>query len=971
MSYSYINREYIKNKPQFWLCLPYPRRSSIRKLTEIYNVDLKLSLGKVHELSFDIPVMIERNNELIKNPLIEQFNGFYQVRMEWNGMTEYFVYTVGNRKINNSGQVLSYKLYSSAYLLSKKMIRAYEETSKNLSYHANLFLEQTNWSLDYVDVDFDLMYRQIEQSEATSLQCLYDLAETFNAIIKFNTVDQKVSFYKPENVGLNKGMTFKTGIFIESLGYEINFDEIVTRLSVYGSDELEFRRLSPTGSNYIEDLSWFMYPFECDENYNVITHSKWMTDALCIAYTKYQKKLEAIGNTFETLTKNKTKKDDEIIQLESELSSLQMAMNQIENELWVINKTYLDQAPNRNDWKTKIAQKEAKQLEINAKNTEIETAKTELVNIELQLFNLRVDVQVENNFTADEIIEMNEFIHHKTYTNSSITDDEDLFKDGIDAFKKVNQPPITISLDLVNFLNDVEFEKIHNRIALGDTVKIKSEEIDVYVSLKIIEIGYNHSNDGISLTISNEEDLRDDMAKLVDKIYTSSNTSTQVNIDKYKWNLGETANDNVTKILNSSWDSAKNAIVGGHENTTVVDKYGLKSIDSDDPNNFLFINNAIFGITADGLNSISVAIDKNGVHAERLVGKIILGNTLWIEDDLGVVEIKNGLQTIYDADGNPRVYLGRYPDADNANNYKYGLRVIDGAFDIRTSTNTNRGIAIDGTGIRAYNNNGAMTFEVDAATGKVSIIGDMSIKTHANDYKGVSIDGNGIHIYDTNGALAFDADNNGNVFFAGKLQNATGTVNNLGGTFNGTVTGTLSANTVKSINIDASQITTGTLNASLIGADTIDASKLNVNKLSAITADLGTVTSGTISGTTITGNNISGGTITGTTINGTTITGGTIDGVSITTDQYVVVGKRLYFGGTQSFDLIDTSNGNMSFYAWNGFDFWGTDISFNGDTIVTSRTKGLTLGYSTETIPKRLYLTFNGVDVAYAELVDV
>lgn len=949
MSYAYINTSNLKNKPKFWLCLPYPLRTPMQKLTEVYNVNLKLVLGKVHELTFDMPSEIEREHELIKNPLIEKFQGYYQVKMVWNGRTEYFVYTTGNRKTDDGGRTLSYKLYSSAYMLSKKLVRVYDEESKTLSQHAGFFLTGTNWRLDYVDADFDLKKRHMEVAESNSLQSLYDLATKFNAIIEFNTDMYTVSFHKPENTGLNKGMTFKTGIFIESLGYEINFDDIVTRLYVFGSDGLEFRRLSPTGSNYLEDLSWFMYPFECDANYNVIKKSKWMTSELCVAYLKYQKKITDYTPNFKTLTTNKTNKEDEVVQRETELSALESQLKQIENELWVINKTYMEQAPSRSDWASAVSRKAAKESEINSKNSQIATLKSQVTSFESQLLSLQQALKVENNFTSAQIVEMNEFIHQKPYTNDSIVDEQDLLDDGIEAFKQANQPPITISLNLVNFLNDIEHKAIHNRIALGDTVKVKSEEIDVFVELKIIEIGYNFESDSISLTISNEADLRDDFAKLTDKIYSASNTSTQVNIDKSKWNLGEIANNAVTDILNSEFDAAKNAILGGYQNTTILDSYGLKSVDSNDSNTFLFINNGVLGVTKNNLNSIEVAITKNGVHANFLVGKIILSNKVWVEDDKGVIEMQSGLQTIYDQSGNPRVYLGRYPTPENSSQYKYGLRIVDGAFDIRTSSTTNKGVQIDGNGFRAFNSNSVKTFEVNATTGQVSIIGGISIKTSPDALRGVELDGNGLRIYGNSGQLVFSADNYGNVFYAGRLQNATGSVNNLdgtfvgdlvaaGGTFTGTlngvdgnftgsltaatgtfrgqltaatgtfqgvVTGSLSTQTMQAINIDARQITTGGLTAE----------RINVQELSAISSNLGNITAGRISGT------------------------------SINTDDDLFVGDRIYFQGWGAkrilFDSMnfigDDGSGNFEINTWGNQIFTGGSAIFYNNVTFLGR----------------------------------
>ena len=730
MSYAYINRDYTKNKPKFWLCLPYPRRTGMRKLTDIYNVDVKFILGRVHELSFDIPAKIERDHQLIKNPLIDLFQGYYQVKMEWNGQIEYFVYVKGNRKLDNSGKSLSYKLYSTSYLIGKKSIPIYEETSKNLRFHAEHFLLDTNWTIGDIDSDFENTYREITASQSNSLQCLYDLCDKFEAVMVFDTVNQIVHFHKPENIGINKGMTFKDGITLESLGQEIDYDKIITRLHVYGSDGLEFRRLSLTGVNYLQDLSWFIYPFEQDSNGNVIKSSKWLTDGFCKNYFIYQKVLETSQPVFDNLTNNLTIKQDDLVQLQSELSSLQMELNQIENELWVINKTYMEIAPNREDWQNATSRKSNKESEISAKNAEIAIVESDILQLEQEINKLRLSLQLNNFFTPEQIVEMKEFIHTGYYTNDAITEDEDLLEDGKVAFKKVNQPPITIDLGIVNFMNDIEFEKLKDRIVLGDTVKVKSEDLDVYVSLKIIEIAY--SNDNINLTISNEKDLRDDMSKLVDEIYSSSHTSTVVDTNKGNWDKGGEANDKVNDILNNPWDSAKNSIFGGYLNTTTLDKHGLKSVDSDNPSTFLFINDGVFSISEDNGETIKVAIDNNGVRARTIYGELILSNEMKIISESGVIEIDGETVRVKDDNGDVKVELGKYIDPSTSNDV-YGLNIIGGAFNLRTSTTSNQGTVIDGDGIRVYDSNGNVVFDTSDGdnlqyNGSINLSGDTDVR---------------------------------------------------------------------------------------------------------------------------------------------------------------------------------------------------------------------------------------------------
>lgn len=326
------------------------------------------------------------------------------------------------------------------------------------------------------------------------------------------------------------------------------------------------------------------------------------------------------------------------------------------------------------------------------------------------------------------------------------------------------------------------------------------------------------------------------------------------------------------------------------------------------------------------------------VFANKLHGRLILSNKLWVEDDLGVVEIKSGLMTVYDNNGNPRVYLGRYPTFNNPNQFAYGLRVIDGAFDIRTSNDTNKGVVITGDGISAFNNNGVRTFNVDAATGKVSIVGSLDIRTSADTNKGVVIDGDGIKIYNASGTIMFSANASGDVFYKGRLDGATGTVSNLGGslnnmtgnvnnltgsinamdgtfkgsltaatgTFNGIVTGSLSADTVSAIRLDVDQLV---------------ANNAQITSLSAISADLGTVTAGNLTG------------------------------VNINTTQDMTIGNNLYigthfanqnkaiiFGGGLGGARIDYMSDSLYYSAMNGHYFSGGAVVIHGTLDLTNAT---------------------------------
>lgn len=864
-----------------WLCKP--NRLATKKLTHyVFDVNLSIEFSAINELSFSIASMIEKRNELIKNPLVEAIRERYLVRVKIDGKIEYFVIYKINKSMDSDGnEFIRYTAFSLAVQLAGKLLKDEEYEHLNISDMSKQALLQTVWSLDYVDADFDLKYREMDVSSGNVLNTIFDIAQKFNAGIVFDTVQQKISYHKPDNIGNNLGLKLKEGKFLESFNLTIDPERIVTRLKVYGSEGLEFRSLSPTGSNYIEDYSFFMYPFECDDNYNVIKKSNFMSDELCIAMTKYKKLLASLDGQFKSLFKQATDKRAEIEVANQEKSVLEAKRNDLLNQRDVENYTYGEDAVNHPSYQNIMSQLNSVLSQITAKESQITGLESQLKSIMASIDSLKERVKVENNFTKEELYEWNkDYIIEAEHFNDSITDEQDLLDEAYEVFDNYRLPPLELNLSLDNFLATFE-ERFHKgKLNIGDIVFLRSKNLDIDVKAKIMRIDFNYETGSVNVQVSNTVRSADEMDIYMEKLNISYSTSTTVNNDKWKWNQGKEGRDEFLDYINGVFDAAKQLIQGGINGSTTLSERGLMSRDMLNTNTFLMITNGQLLITPDNGNTVSVAINKDGVHAERLVGKLILGSKLEIIDAEGVVRIQSGQVTIFDKQGKIRVQLGRYPDPDSPNVDKYGLRIYDGAFDIRTTNNPNSGTQIDGKGIRTFNNNGVRTFNVDAVTGMVEIIGSLSIRTSTSTNRGVIIDGNGIRGYNASGGMTFQISNSGDAWFAGRLEWATGNLNNVGGTFtgdlvaaggtftgtlygvdgvftgslqaasgtftgelvaasgtfNGLVTGSLSAQTMRTIQLNADQITAGK----------IVADQIRVSELSALSSNLGSISSGNI-----------------------------------------------------------------------------------------------------------------------------
>ena len=704
-------------KASYFLCKP--DKTVISPLKDITSPNLSRKLGKVNEFTFSIPTMIERNRELIENPLIDKIKHRYLIKLDYNSQIEYFVFLDQNKQFDDSNENISYQAFSLGYLIADKSIRSYEAVSKSLTEMATDALAETEWKVGYVDAYFDTKLRSHEIPSQTVLQAIYELADKFNAVIIWDTVNLEISFYNPSNIGINKGLKFKEGKYLESFNVSTNSEEMVTRLKVYGKEGLTFRSLSPTGSNYIEDFSWFMYPFSRVGGI-VVTQSDYMSDSLCIALEDYALVLDANQTQFNTLNTNLTAKQDAIQQAEQELSVLQSDLIQIMDELDILNEAGLGGTAAHID---AVNRRVAKEAEVQTKINEIATLDADEQLILTDINNLRVTVAIETTLSPSNILELNKYIIEKEYTNDTIVEEQDLLEDGIDAFNKLREPKLNMSMSITNFLSNVESQNDWDKLTLGDIVKLESKRLRIGIEAKIIEINYDFESDGTSLVIANEKELKDDYRKLMDLLYNASATSTIVSMDKYKWDLIEETDSVVGQLLNNTWETIKRNITAGYMQNIEISERGIIIKSPSDPLSWLVIQNGQLAITNDSGNSWKTAIHKGGIVAERILGKLILGQKLIIEDENGIIKITGNLQEIFNDLGEVQVALGEYEVG------KYGLRVYNGAVDIRTSSIDNRGVVLDQNGLRAYSNIGSQTLNIDTTTGNATFSGNLLAAT--------------------------------------------------------------------------------------------------------------------------------------------------------------------------------------------------------------------------------------------------
>ncbi|MFJ7731165.1 phage tail protein [Lysinibacillus sp. NPDC097231] len=623
----------------------------------------------IHELTFDIPFMVNRNHKSVQNKNVDLIRGHYLIRYERGHDKEYFIITNPKNTTNNGIEVKNVQCFLLPYELNKKIIREFSGTKPLYSDVGSegvlneTLLVKSDWSVGYIDVDIAQKHRTFDVSEQGLIEFIGELSDLYDAVIIWDTINKKINFYKNENIGVNKGLSIEHGKYLKSLEENPDFDSVVTRLYVYGNEGISFASVNPTGVPFIESFDFYMYPFERDENTrNIITHSNYMTDSLCHAILDYNALLESKQGEFTKLLERKKPILENLQSKQNELFVLQTQLHTIEDELAVANATMLPTDVH-------ITNKINKLAEIASKNAEIDVVNNSLKSIDNEITVLKNTISIENNFTREQIIEREKFANELVWSNTSIFEVDDLYEEGKKELLKVSQPRISYTIDVVDFLNVVSCQRDWDKLVLGDLVTIKYPNFGIDILAKIISIKHAEDANSLSIEIANAHDIKNGFMTLKELFNRTVSSSTTLDMSKFKWDETTKNTHEIGQILNDTWSAIERDIKAGVNESVDISRKGIVITDPNDPKRLLVMQHGVVGLSNDGGNTFLHALTPEGIIGERIIGKLILGEKLIIGDNNGTFTINGNLLTIKDNNENVRVRLGEYTTG------KYGLQM--------------------------------------------------------------------------------------------------------------------------------------------------------------------------------------------------------------------------------------------------------------------------------------------------------
>ena len=540
-----INIKKLNNNFNITLCKV--NRDVIGYIPVEWMDSISRSINDIDEVEFTIPshIMDRLTFKRIKNPLYDMVK---DERLICLNDEEYFVIKEDEYSFSTNQKTI--KAYSLEYKLSKIDIKVEDvgfyligsEEDNDIYSLSDYMKQETGWSIGYVD-DSIRYYTDSEGIQHETLRwqesvnkrwydfLTQDIAEGFGCVCVFDTKNKLVNLYDVKTIGEEIQIYLSNDNYIKDLKRTYSSSDIVTRLFLEGSEEMDIIGATVTGYPYIENFSYFI------ENEEM---SKELMNALDI----YSKRVAEHNITWKQLVSEKTSKS-------TILRDKQYTLYGIYEEIRALN-SMVKVYESKNDEENK-AICISKITELNDKKVilenEIKTLEDEIIALQSSINEINILCKKETATDYDgylifnEILlnELKEFVYCDTYSNDSFLNVEDLIEAGERELSLKCKPTENYNLGIVDFTKriiDNRFRKHWNgTLSLGNIIILYDEELDKEVMLFFT--GYTlrpNDNEGLELTISNKKIREDNTRTIADYLQDAKRSYQMVNSKMYLLN---------------------------------------------------------------------------------------------------------------------------------------------------------------------------------------------------------------------------------------------------------------------------------------------------------------------------------------------------------------------------------------------------------------------------------------------------
>ena len=519
----------------------------------------------------------------------------------------------------------------------------------------NLRLQITNMAIEYelgnlVERNIT-KYRTFDTTVTNWMAMLQTIADAFDIIILFDSYHESIDVCHREEFGELTNIALSYDNAIKEITKQRKLDELVTRLTVESSNT-SIAGVNVLGTDYVECYDYFI-------------NNGIMSNELQNALTNYNALLEQKDVEFNQLLLQKHDADQALSLANSQLVSLESKYSTEKAILTGYLKTVSDEqakpegerdASKLTQFATHVKNQQAivdrYEKQVQDKLAEVQTCKDNASSIETRLVKIGEDIRKENTgyFTSDLLKELNDYLIEKAITDDVHLTSYAVYDYTVQQIKQYQKPVIDFTIS-----SSMEFikrtgRKITDCLFLGAKMEIEDKSGEIASedgTVMIYSFSICPKDDSVSnLKFMNGGKVPDSPLKQVSKV-AQTVKATKSMTDFYKSTLAKIKDQNpdVAKLLEEGLDLASQKVRSRTEQNVIeIDEAGIFLIDAQDENQQLALINDLIAMTTDKWKTCRVAISPEGIMAEELLGKIIIGEQLYLGNDTNSFKI--------DKDGN-------------------------------------------------------------------------------------------------------------------------------------------------------------------------------------------------------------------------------------------------------------------------------------------------------------------------------
>ena len=288
-----------------------------------FGISLSNAISYYSDLSVDVEelnqVKFKYNNETLTQEKIKKTMVSYP---------KLFDYTIEYELVNDSS--------------AQDVIIDLIQYRKSLSLLDILLEEIPWWSVGSVDKSLTSKINRLSIEEQDVYSVLtQDVSEAYECFIEFDTINCKINVYDINTYSKETNIYLDNENLLSSFQIDINSDNIYTTFYVSGGDSdsgsnLYINQVNPTGSNLIEDISYFLNDKYLDsdtiENYNSWkSHYDSCFSSYMSNYKLYNNQLETCNELLNRVplddcnkTNISTCSDEELLEMKNNYEALQL-----------------------------------------------------------------------------------------------------------------------------------------------------------------------------------------------------------------------------------------------------------------------------------------------------------------------------------------------------------------------------------------------------------------------------------------------------------------------------------------------------------------------------------------------------------------------------------------------------------------------------------------------------------------------